>query len=90
MLWIVLWLKNKRQLYALVCETAKKSRALQEILDATQIESEEVLIKDKHLARALLYDLLFGKGLSGTDAVEVIFSLHYAVNLYMLLLGFWL
>lgn len=74
-----LWFKNKRQLYALVCETAKNSRVLQEILDATQIQNEEILNKDKYLAKALLHDLLFGKGLSGTDAVEVTFftySIH--------------
>ncbi|KAM3933340.1 28S rRNA (cytosine-C(5))-methyltransferase [Leptodactylus fuscus] len=54
--------KNVRQLYALVCETLRYSSVMEEI-----ISSAELLRGPKklpmNLAKVLVYDLLFGKGL---------------------------
>lgn len=59
--------KNKRQLYALVCETKKCNKVLEDLLDATEIQKHEKLLSDRSLTKALLYDFLFGKGLNGID-----------------------
>ncbi|KAG9485796.1 hypothetical protein GDO78_008729 [Eleutherodactylus coqui] len=54
--------KNVRQLYALLCETLRYSTVIEEI-----IKSSELLRGPKklpmNLAKVLVYDLLFGKGL---------------------------
>lgn len=54
--------KNVRQLYALLCETLRFSSVLEDVITSSQL-----LRGDKklplNLAKVLVYDLLFGKGL---------------------------
>ncbi|XP_035687583.1 28S rRNA (cytosine-C(5))-methyltransferase-like isoform X2 [Branchiostoma floridae] len=54
--------KNKRQLYALLCETLKYGSIIDDIITSTQLLKREKFLK-KHMAQVLVYEQLFGKGL---------------------------
>lgn len=73
--------KNRRQLYALVIETLKHNRILQEILEATKIHSKERLLNEIYVAKTMLYDFLFGKGLSGSGDAEQALLRHSSIIL---------
>ena len=64
-------LQNKSQLMALVCETLKFSSVLQQVITATNLQSLEKSLTDIHLAKTLVYDAVFGKGLKGHGKLEV-------------------
>ncbi|XP_074653847.1 28S rRNA (cytosine-C(5))-methyltransferase-like [Tubulanus polymorphus] len=56
-------LKNKKQVFALVCETLKYSSVIDEIVTATRLTTrEKILTKSPTLTKVLLYDFLFGRG----------------------------
>jgi len=50
---------------ALVYETLKFSDVLQHILTASNLQLLERNLKNTHLTKVLLYDLLFGQGIQG-------------------------
>ncbi|KAL6473292.1 hypothetical protein MHYP_G00194800 [Metynnis hypsauchen] len=52
--------ENIKQLFALVCETQKYSSVIQEIIESTRLLKETKLRLS--LAKVLVYDLLFGRG----------------------------
>ncbi|XP_066274764.1 28S rRNA (cytosine-C(5))-methyltransferase-like isoform X1 [Branchiostoma lanceolatum] len=54
--------ENKRQLYALLCETLKYASIIDDIITSTQLLKREKFLK-KHMAQVLVYEQLFGKGL---------------------------
>ncbi|XP_075052762.1 28S rRNA (cytosine-C(5))-methyltransferase [Mixophyes fleayi] len=54
--------KNVRQLYALLCETLRYSLLLKEIINSSQLLRGPKKLP-VNLAKVLVYDLLFGKGL---------------------------
>ncbi|XP_063812215.1 28S rRNA (cytosine-C(5))-methyltransferase [Pseudophryne corroboree] len=54
--------KNVRQLYALLCETLRYSLLLKEIINSSQLLRGPKKLP-LNLAKVLVYDLLFGKGL---------------------------
>ncbi len=56
-------LQNKKQLFAVVSETLRYRKILEEILDKTKLlKLERKAISSKELALVLLYDYLIGKG----------------------------
>lgn len=67
--------QNIRQLYALVCETLKYAPVLETIITGTNLLKEEKKIK-MSLAKVLVYDLLFGKGLKCGGSWKVMIMRH--------------
>ncbi|XP_043910047.1 28S rRNA (cytosine-C(5))-methyltransferase [Protopterus annectens] len=67
--------QNIKQLYALVCETLKYSSVLESIITSTNLLKEEKKLK-MNLAKVLVYDLLFGKGLKCGGVWKVIIMRH--------------
>ncbi|XP_077998543.1 28S rRNA (cytosine-C(5))-methyltransferase-like [Glandiceps talaboti] len=56
--------KNKKQLFALVCETLKYTTLIDKILRETKLlQREKFLKKNPTLAQVLVYEHLFGKGI---------------------------
>ena len=54
--------QNKKELYAIVCESLKYASVIQQILASTKIlQSEKVLHNKQYLAQVLVHDLLFSK-----------------------------
>jgi len=76
-------LQRKGQLQALVYETLKFSDVLQQILTATNLQSLEDSLQDKHLTKILMYDALFGHGIEGNGKPEVSASLMFYYFVYL-------
>nr|XP_033778846.1 probable 28S rRNA (cytosine-C(5))-methyltransferase isoform X2 [Geotrypetes seraphini] len=70
-------MENIKQLYALVCETLRYSDILQEIISSSKLLKEEKKLK-MNLAKVLVYDLLFGKGLKGSGGWKATLQKHHA------------
>ncbi|XP_029468809.1 probable 28S rRNA (cytosine-C(5))-methyltransferase [Rhinatrema bivittatum] len=68
---------NVKQLYALVCETLRYSGVLQEIISSANLLKEERKLK-MSLAKVLVYDFLFGKGLKCGGGWKVTLQKHRA------------
>ncbi|XP_006270289.1 28S rRNA (cytosine-C(5))-methyltransferase [Alligator mississippiensis] len=69
--------QNVKQLYALVSETLRYSAVLDSILaSAALLKAEKKL--SPHLAKVLVYDLLFGKGLKCGGRLKVLMLKHRA------------
>ncbi|XP_072514449.1 28S rRNA (cytosine-C(5))-methyltransferase [Salminus brasiliensis] len=66
--------QNIKQLFALVCETQKYSSVLQEIIESTKLLKETKL--RFNLAKVLVYDLLFGRGLKCGGAWKAMMVKH--------------
>ena len=56
-------MQNKKQLYAVVCETLRNQSFLKHVLDQINLmKREKKTIASKNLGLVLLYDYLIGKG----------------------------
>lgn len=69
--------KNIKQLYALVCETLRYSSILEGIINRTNLLREERKLK-MNVAKVLVYDILFGKGLKCGGVWKMIARKHQA------------
>ena len=55
-------------------ETLKYRKVLKSIIETTQLQKREKVLKDENIIHVLVYDLLFGKGISdkGPHPVSVL------------------
>ncbi|XP_069766776.1 28S rRNA (cytosine-C(5))-methyltransferase [Narcine bancroftii] len=67
--------KNIKQLYALVCETLRYASVLEEIIGMTDLLKKEKKLQI-NVAKVLVYDLLFGKGLKCGGNWKVLMMKH--------------
>ena len=68
--------KKKKQLYALVCETLKYHHVLEQILAKSGICKKESLLRKPELGCVLLYDFLFGKGITAAPKLKNVIDKH--------------
>eukprot|EP00061_Rhincodon_typus_P018556 g47770.t1 len=66
--------RNIKQLFALVCETLKYTSVLNEIIGTTDLLKEKKL--QMNVAKVLVYDLLFGKGLKCGGSWKALIMKH--------------
>ena len=84
-MWLFVFLQNKKQLYALVCETLKYRPIIDEILNETKIRQQENNLDNIYLAEVLVYDFLFGKGIDRSyqqKARILIYTLYFILLIY--------
>ncbi|XP_041054354.1 probable 28S rRNA (cytosine-C(5))-methyltransferase [Carcharodon carcharias] len=67
--------KNIKQLFALVCETLKYTPVLKEIISTTDLLKKEKKLQI-NVAKVLVYDLLFGKGLKCGGSWKALIMKH--------------
>ncbi|XP_048413242.1 probable 28S rRNA (cytosine-C(5))-methyltransferase [Stegostoma tigrinum] len=67
--------KNIKQLFALVCETLKYTSVLNEIIGTTDLLKKEKKLQ-MNVAKVLVYDLLFGKGLKCGGSWKALIMKH--------------
>ncbi|XP_062887352.1 probable 28S rRNA (cytosine-C(5))-methyltransferase [Mobula hypostoma] len=67
--------ENIKQLYALVCETLRYTPVLEEIISMTDLLKKEKKLQI-NIAKVLVYDLLFGKGLKCGGSWKVLIMKH--------------
>ncbi|XP_032901922.1 28S rRNA (cytosine-C(5))-methyltransferase [Amblyraja radiata] len=67
--------KNIKQLYALVCETLRYSPVLEDIISTTALLKKEKKLQ-MNVAKVLVYDLLFGKGLKCGGSWKALIMKH--------------
>ncbi|XP_005986929.1 probable 28S rRNA (cytosine-C(5))-methyltransferase [Latimeria chalumnae] len=67
--------QNIKQLYALVCETLKYSLVLEELITSTDLLKMEKKLQ-MNIAKVLVYDLLFGKGLKCGGSWKLMIMRH--------------
>ncbi|XP_072325410.1 28S rRNA (cytosine-C(5))-methyltransferase isoform X3 [Scyliorhinus torazame] len=66
---------NIKQLFALVCETLKYTPVLEEIINTTDLLKKEKKLQI-NVAKVLVYDLLFGKGLKCGGSWKALIMKH--------------
>ncbi|XP_063299827.1 28S rRNA (cytosine-C(5))-methyltransferase [Pelobates fuscus] len=67
--------KNIRQLYALLCETVRYSAVLEEIIQSSSFLKGDVKMT-RNLAKVVVYDLLFGKGVQCGGRLKAVVIAH--------------
>ncbi|XP_067864144.1 probable 28S rRNA (cytosine-C(5))-methyltransferase isoform X1 [Heptranchias perlo] len=67
--------QNIKQLFALVCETLKYTPVLKELISTTNLLKEEKKLQI-NVAKVLVYDLLFGKGLKCGGSWKALIMKH--------------
>uniref|UniRef100_A0A8C5P628 28S rRNA (cytosine-C(5))-methyltransferase n=1 Tax=Leptobrachium leishanense TaxID=445787 RepID=A0A8C5P628_9ANUR len=67
--------KNVRQLYALLCETLRYSAVLEEIIENSRFLKGDVKMT-LNLAKVVVYDLLFGKGVQCGGRLKAVVIAH--------------
>ncbi|KAH6576765.1 hypothetical protein BASA62_001216 [Batrachochytrium salamandrivorans] len=68
--------KNKKLLYAVVCETLKYREVIEMIIESSDIRKSEPKKLPKPLLTVLVYDLLFGKGLKNAGKYKAMLLRH--------------
>ena len=67
--------QNKKQLYAVVCETLKYRKVIREIIKTTKLIKLERALSQE-VAELLVHDFLFGRGIHGAPKkLKVIISM---------------
>ncbi|KAM8976502.1 28S rRNA (cytosine-C(5))-methyltransferase [Pelodytes ibericus] len=67
--------KNVRQLYALLCETLRYSTILEDIINSSEFLKRDVKMT-VNLAKLVVYDLLFGKGIQCGGRLKAVVLAH--------------
>ena len=76
--------QNKKQLFALVCETLKYGEVIGDMLDRTKLlDHERALDRDATLARVLVYDLIFGHGVQHAAKKHRVCSCNQCISKVM-------
>ncbi|XP_064610837.1 28S rRNA (cytosine-C(5))-methyltransferase-like isoform X2 [Liolophura sinensis] len=71
---------NKKQLYALVCETLKNTELLKRIEDKLDLlKKEDILDGNEDLLHVLLYDQLIGRGIKGAHSYRIAIQRYRSV-----------
>ncbi|KAL2919675.1 hypothetical protein HK105_200589 [Polyrhizophydium stewartii] len=68
--------KDKKLLYALICETLKYREVIDTIIDAADVNRAEKKKLPRTLLQVLVYDLLFGKGLRNAGPYKEVMLRH--------------
>ena len=77
--------QNKKELYAVVCETLRYLDILNQIIKNTKlIKREKKIIKNRYLALVLLYEYVVGKGFHKLPKhLKVWFNIHSLMFSYI-------